>query len=85
MPKDHRYTAVKVLIESGHIKIFKQIFDYIPVSVVSNSYGSNYTRFVRLIRNPSQFKLKDLVILASLFDVDSMKMIELVFNQHKTV
>jgi hypothetical protein len=85
MPQDNRYTVVRILIENGHIKTFKQIFDYIPISVVAIDYGSNYVRFKRSISRPNSFKLRDINILASLFEVDFMKMIELILNQHKSV
>jgi hypothetical protein len=84
MPQDNRYTVVRILIEGGHITTFKQIFEYIPPTVVAKDYGSNYVRFMRPIKNPSNFRLKDIKILASLFQVDSMKMIELIYNQNKS-
>jgi hypothetical protein len=83
MPQDNRYTVVRILIEVGQIKIFKQIFDYIPISVVAIDYGSKYVRFKRQITRPNSFKLRDINIQASLFEIDFMKMIELILNQHK--
>lgn len=71
------------MIESGYIKTFKQIFEYIPISVVAIDYGSNYVRFKRQIAKPDSFKLRDINILASLFEMDNLKMIELVYNQYK--
>ena len=33
---DYRYKTIPVLIESGHITSFKDIFDYIPKTVVAS-------------------------------------------------
>ena len=82
-PKRQEDAAVKVLIEAGYIKNFEHIFDFIPISVVSRDSGSNYVRFIRYIDNPSRFKLKDLFILAKLFEVEEMKLIALVYIQLK--
>jgi hypothetical protein len=83
MAKDNRYNTVKILIEGGHVKTFAEIFQHIPPSVVSNDFGSNYTRFVKLIDNPSDFKLRELYTLASQFEVDSKVMVDLAYNQQK--
>jgi hypothetical protein len=85
MPKDSRYKTVKILIEGGHVKTFAEIFQHIPPSVVSNDFGTNYTRFVKLIDNPSDFKLRELYTLASHFQVDSKIMLDLAYNQEKKV
>jgi hypothetical protein len=85
MPQDHRYNVVKIMVEGGHITSFGQIFKYIPPTVVSKDYGSNYTRFMRLIKNPSRFKLRDVFILANLFGIDSFKLIELINTQIKNI
>jgi hypothetical protein len=83
MPKDTRYKTVQILIDGGHIKTFAEIFEHIPPTVVSKDFGSNYTRFVKLIDNPSDFKLRELYTLASLFEVDSKVMIDLAHTQSK--
>ena len=67
MSRDHRYKTVKVLIESGIITEFNQIFLYIPKSVVSEDMGINYSRFVRLLRQVELFRLKELIIMSSFF------------------
>lgn len=82
MVKDKRYKTIKVLIEGGHIKTLSDIFDTIPRSVVAKDFGTNFTRFTRLIENPADFRLKELYTLAHLFDVDERKFIDLAHNQH---
>ena len=81
MAKDKRYSTVRILIEGGHITGFFEIFDHIAVSVVAEDSGSNYVRFKRLIENPSRFKLKDIFLMARLFEIPEMTMITLIVNQ----
>ena len=84
MAKDHRYKTVKVLIESGIITEFNQIFLYIPKSVVSEDMGINYSRFVRLLQQVELFRLKELIILSGFFEVDGKAFIELAHSQYLT-
>jgi len=81
MGKDRRYITVRILIEAGHITDFSQIFENIPLSVVAIDYGSNYVRFKRLVENPSRFKLRDIFIMAHLFKIPEMTMINLIVSQ----
>ena len=81
MGKDRRYNTVKLLIETGHITEFSQIFEHIPKSVVANDLGTNYNRLARLITHTEQFTLEELVTLGSFFDVDSKALVDLAFNQ----
>jgi hypothetical protein len=78
---DPRYGAVKVLIESGHVKSIQDIFQYIPKTTVYKDLGINYNRFDRAIINPAIFRLEELVVLAELFDVDAKKMIDMAYEQ----
>jgi len=84
MSRDHRYKTVKVLIESGIITEFNQIFLYIPKSVVSEDMGINYSRFVRLLRQVELFRLKELIIMSIFFEVEGKAFIELAHSQYLT-
>ena len=84
MPKDHRYKTVRVLIESGIITEFNQIFLYIPKSVVSEDMGINYSRFVRLLQQVELFRLKELIMMSGFFEVDGKAFIELAHSQYMT-
>lgn len=75
MAKDHRYKVVKVLIESGEIKTFQQIFDFIPKRVVYSDLGLNYARFQRLFIHPDLFTMRELITLAGLIDTDPKSLI----------
>jgi hypothetical protein len=81
MSRDTRYKTVKILITGGHIRTFSEIFNHIPPSIVSRDFGTNYTRFVNLITNPSDFKLKELYTLARFFELEDDVMIELAHKQ----
>jgi hypothetical protein len=82
MPRDHRYKTVKVLIDSGIITEFNQIFLYIPKSVVSEDMGINYSRFVRLLQQVELFRLKELIIMSGFFEVEGKALIELAHSQY---
>lgn len=84
MSRDHRYKTVKVLIDSGIITEFNQIFLYIPKSVVSEDMGINYSRFVRLLQQVELFRLKELIIMSSFFEVEGKAFIELAHSQYLT-
>ena len=81
MSKDTRYKTVNILIAGGHIKTFSEIFNHIPPSIVSRDFGTNYNRFVNLIGNPSDFKLKELYTLARFFELEDEVMITLAHKQ----
>lgn len=81
MSKDKRYRSVKSLIESGHIKTFIEVFDTISKSRVAQDFGTNNVRFTDLINDPLLFRVKELYLLAKLFEVEEAKIWELVQAQ----
>ncbi|MDF2190158.1 hypothetical protein [Paraflavitalea sp. CAU 1676] len=83
MTKDERYLGVKQLIESGHITEFKQIFTYLPKTVLAGDLGTNNNRMTRLINNVHEFTLEELDRISQLIDVSYDAMNVLVNNQYK--
>lgn len=81
MVEDKRYSTIKVLIEAGHIKSIQDIFIFIPKTVVYKDLGANFNRFDRAIIDPSLFKLRELLKLAEMFDVDAKRIIEMAYVQ----
>ncbi len=83
MTKDERYIGVKKLIESGHITEFKQIFTYLPKTVMAQDLGTNNNRMTRLIERTEMFTLEELNRIGDLIDIsfDSVNM--LASNQYK--
>lgn len=82
-PKDRRYMAVSVLINTGVIVNFRQIFQFIPRKVVYSDLGVNYGRFRRLLEHPDLFTLREITILGTFFKIDPRKMIEIVYSQYE--
>lgn len=78
---DPRYSAVKVRIESSHVKSIQDIFLYIPKTTVYKDLGINFNRFDRAIINPAIFRMEELVVLAELFNVNAKKMIDMAYDQ----
>jgi hypothetical protein len=70
MQLDNRYKAVLSLIQTGEIKTFEQIFDYIPRKTVYTDMGLNYYRFARLLKHPDLFTMRELVMLAGFIGCD---------------
>lgn len=81
MTDDPRYGSIKVLIEAGHIKSIRDIFQYIPKTTVYKDLGINFHRFDRAIGDPSIFRMQELVVLAELFGVDAWKLIGIAYDQ----
>lgn len=78
-------TLYKVLIEAGHIKSIRDIFQFIPKTTVYRDLGINYNRFNRAIFDPSIFRIAELVQLAEFFEVDARKFIDMAYEQSLTV
>ncbi|MDR3713296.1 MAG: hypothetical protein P4L51_10805 [Puia sp.] len=77
MVKDRRYTDVKELIQSGHIKTFGRIFDFIPKTVVYTDMGMNYNRFQKLFFDPELYTIRELKAMAMLIGCDPKTLIDL--------
>jgi hypothetical protein len=84
MLKDPRYKAIKSLIESKGIQGLKDIFTIVPLSVVKQDMKINYNTLRRRISNPGTLSAKDIIAMASLFDVDPLEMFRLVLYDAAT-
>jgi len=84
MTRDIRYSTVKILIETGHIKSFREIFKHIPRSVVYEDMGINYRRFSKLLANPHKFTLEELVTMSRFLEMDAQAVIGLAYIQYIT-
>jgi hypothetical protein len=78
---DPQYDAVRVLLETGHIKSFPDIFQYIPKTTVYKDLGVNFNRFGRTIYDPSIFTMGELREIAELFGFDPKKLIDIAYEQ----
>jgi hypothetical protein len=84
MAPDARYAAIKILIETGHISSFKQLFTYIPKSVLGADLGLNNTRITRLISYPDRFSIRDINGIATVINIDPLRIVQLIYSQIRT-
>jgi len=82
MSDEKRYDSIKVMIETGHITEFKEIFDYLPKSLVGKHLHTNNPRMTRLITDVSDLTVKEIVSLSMLFEVDHTKISQIIFTQY---
>lgn len=68
--KDPRYKVVQIMIQEGAVKTFKDIFKYIPKTVVAKELHKNNNRMGEMIDIPTQFTFAEVVTLAELIEVD---------------
>lgn len=81
--KDNRYKAIKSLIETESLKSLKEIFEILPVTVVRVDMKVNYNTLRRRIDTPKLLTVEDIVKLASLIEVDPLKIMRLVIADLK--
>jgi len=60
------------------MKVFTELFDIVPRSVIVRDTGINYSRLTNKIRGPEKFTVKDILILSQLIGVESRKLYELI-------
>jgi len=83
MQKDVRYSTVKKLIQTGDIKLLREIFDKetITKTTVRKDLGIHNQRFNKLLDHPNKFVLDDLFRLAELLELDEKSVVDLAINQ----
>lgn len=82
--RDKRYKVVKVMIENGVVSEFKDIFDYIPKSIVANDLSTNYNRLIRLMDNVEEFTFEEIFRLAEFCEVDRLVLVKLLCRQYES-
>jgi hypothetical protein len=82
MSMDKRYDSIKFMIESGHITEFREIFDYIPKSLLGKHLHNNNPRMTRLMSNVDDLTVHEIVSISTLFNVDYSKITRIVFTQY---
>jgi hypothetical protein len=78
MVKDRRYTSVHRLIEAGDIQTFKDIFIYIPKSVLARDLRRNYMTFAGKVLNPDRFTLLEFFNMSQWIGVEPERLVLLV-------
>ena len=79
---DKRYDSIKIMIETGHITEFQQIFNYIPKSLLGKHLHTNNPRMTRLVSNVDDLTVHEIVSISTLFNVDYSKITHIVFAQY---
>ncbi len=82
MAKDKRYNTVKILIEGGHVPMFRDIFEHIAKTQVAADMGIHFNKMNRIIDNADLLTCKEIFILSGLIGIDAKTLFELVYNQH---
>lgn len=83
MKKGKQQDAINTLIESGKIKLFKDIFDYYDITPVIAYLKTNHDTLTGWINNPGMIRVEKSNQIAEYFSVDGMKMLEIIYNQTK--
>lgn len=71
---DTRYTTIKILLEKKAISTFKDIFIYIPYTIVADDLRTNHNRMKEAITDPSLLKYREIIKLSELLDYDCKKL-----------
>jgi hypothetical protein len=79
---DKRYDSIKIMIETGHITEFQQIFNYIPKSLLGKHLHTNNPRMTRLVSNVDDLTVHEIISISTLFNVDYTKITHIVFAQY---
>lgn len=78
MPKDDRYDDIKSMLKKQKIRTFRDIFRYVPPSVVAIDLVIEKRRFSKLIDHPGGFKIKNVIRLSELCNITITEMATLV-------
>jgi hypothetical protein len=81
MAKDKRFKTVKILIETGNVTTFADIFEHIPKTTVADDLGIHFNRMARMIASVNEIKVNDIFLFSGYFEVDAKVMFELIYNQ----
>jgi len=76
--KDPRYKTLRIVINAGGIKSFRDLFKVVPRSVVAGDLGTNNNRFYRLVLNPGDFTFNEIRQMAKLIGCKYEQLRELV-------
>lgn len=79
--KDPRYARVRALITSKYITEFNQIFDHIPKTIVQTDLKMGWRAFDNRFKSITLWSMRDLILLATLVEVDPRSLTELIFQE----
>ncbi len=77
LKRDERYKIIRALHTAGMIKSFKDIFSYIPKTVVATDLGKKVDRFNVLINRVDKFTIEELYTIGMFCDLSLSEMLKL--------
>ena len=80
--KDPRYTTIRNLISGGYLKLFREMFPTVPISIMAKDLGMNYNRFQGLTENVKNLKLNDIFRIAALIGIEENMVLDMVWSQY---
>lgn len=83
MAKDERYRAARGVIEQDDLQLLSQVFKVIPKTIVAKDLGLSASRLNDKLNQIEKFTLKEVFAMATLFEVDSIKIFELASAQYE--
>ena len=74
--------SIKLLVQAGHIRTVKDIFDYTPPTPAAKHLGTSYARLLKLIVKVELFRVNELFRLGQFYGIDEDAMLKLLMNQY---
>ena len=81
MAKDKQKELIKDMIESGKIKLLKDIFDYYPISPVITYLKTNHKTLYEHLQDADKFRTGTVFSIGDYFGVDETAIMMLIVNQ----
>lgn len=81
MAIDKKRENIKNLIEKGHIRIFREILEYYPITPLIKHLKSSHQRLTKYFNDVSLFRFSEVIVIGEYFGVDEKLMFDLVYNQ----
>ena len=78
----NRNASIKIMIETGHITEFRQIFNYFPKSWLRDLLHIGNARAERLKAHAEYLTMDEVFSISAILDVDHLKMTDLIYRQH---
>lgn len=82
MAKHNGYDLVRPMFTIGEIKVFSDIFKYVPKTVVARDLGKEKGRFNELIEDPGDFLIQELLKLGEKSDLFLPDLGDLIETEH---
>lgn len=79
---DIRYDLIRVNYKNGNIKYFRDIFKYVPRSVIARDLGTRVRRFNRMIDKMEHLTFSDMSLIATFCKMDEIIIIRLAEKEY---